>query len=398
MRLYVNNFNLLSWPKALCADAVRLGLTPVIVDNGSTYAPLLQWYGACPWRVVRLSQNLGSLAPWRAGIVDADGDKEYAVTDPDLDLSGVPDDVLARLCDALDTHPWALKVGLSLEIDDLPESFPLRREVQTWERRFWSEPLPDGNFRAPIDTTFAVYRRTRMQTLSTEPAVRLGRPHTARHLPWYVTRETLTEEFEQYLRTTTAQTHWSIMLRQRLGVLGPESDFTPPSEHCPRPELWHSTDSESSEIEVSEFLAGLARLIQPELVVETGTGLGATSARIGRALVANGHGKLITFEPVHDIAEAAKSACLGLPIEIREHRAEGWRPNERIDLCFFDAGDIAGRATNFLHWRPWLHFVVFHDTAPHHPLRGPLNDLRVKGVLELIHFPTPRGLTIGRAT
>lgn len=50
-----------------------------------------------------------------------------------------------------------------------------------------------------------------------------------------------------------------------------ESRWTPARDWCPHPEYWHSPDSEATEVEVSEFIGSLVRLIQPEFVLEIGS-------------------------------------------------------------------------------------------------------------------------------
>jgi hypothetical protein len=42
---------------------------PIIVDNASTYPPLLSWYETNPCKVIRLSINCGHRAPWEQGCV-----------------------------------------------------------------------------------------------------------------------------------------------------------------------------------------------------------------------------------------------------------------------------------------------------------------------------------------
>ena len=61
----INNRNLLTWPKAMVRDLNKWeGIGDIyIVDNGSTYEPLLEWYATNPCKVVMLGENLGHQAP-----------------------------------------------------------------------------------------------------------------------------------------------------------------------------------------------------------------------------------------------------------------------------------------------------------------------------------------------
>lgn len=98
----------------------------------------------------------------------------------------------------------------------------------------------------------------------------------------------------------------------------PESTWTSPRPDCPHPERWHSTDSDSTELEVSELAAALVRALQPDLVVETGTAWGQTAEAIGRALELNGQGRLITFETDPERVGHSRQRCDGLPVEVRQ--------------------------------------------------------------------------------
>ncbi|MBQ8224411.1 MAG: hypothetical protein IJZ86_03535 [Bacteroides sp.] len=70
-----------------------------------------------------------------------------------------PDDVVDRLLHLLkDKYKYAAKIGLSLRIDDLPDCYAQKSKVIEWESRFYKEENEDSLFRAPVDTTFALYR------------------------------------------------------------------------------------------------------------------------------------------------------------------------------------------------------------------------------------------------
>lgn len=161
-------------------------IEPVIIDNGSDYPPLLQWYEECKAdgiQVIRMNKNIGHKVVWSHELLDYLGiTGRYIVTDSDLDLSGVPEDFLAVMNHGLDIASNYDKCALSLEINDLPDN----RHREHWmkcEKRYWQRPLNGQYFIAETDTTFALYRENvRHYTLS---AIRCNRPYTARHVPWY---------------------------------------------------------------------------------------------------------------------------------------------------------------------------------------------------------------------
>jgi hypothetical protein len=172
----------------------------IVVDNASTYEPLLDFLNSTPHEVVRLSENIGHLAPWQAGVIRdrVRPEERYVETDPDV----VPDehcplDALDYFGELLDRFPEVNKVGFGLRIDDLPRRYRHAEAVRRWESRFWTDEIVPGVFRAPIDTTFALYRAGAPVTM--EPSLRTGAPYLARHLPWYYDSLRPTAEQQYYL-------------------------------------------------------------------------------------------------------------------------------------------------------------------------------------------------------
>jgi hypothetical protein len=157
-----------------------------LLDNDSTYPPLLDYYERTPHEVIRLGRNGGAYSPWRSGLVERlCRDTYYAVTDPDIvPIRECPLDAIDRFRQLLERYPDAVKVGFGLKIDDLPNRYRFAAHVCAWERRFWSDPVAPGVYRAAIDTTFALYRPA--APFAQYPALRTGGAYVARHLPWYI--------------------------------------------------------------------------------------------------------------------------------------------------------------------------------------------------------------------
>lgn len=193
----------LTWTRDLAEQCVRLGLCPVLVDNASTYPPLLAWYDGCPFEVIRLDRNHGHRVVWTQK-VERTAKDWYVVTDHDLDLAGVPGDALDRLKEEFLAHPQVNKAGFSLEVADVPDKFPLKRGNLNIEAKYWRRRLGRG-WDAPIDTTFALYHRRRARPFF--QAIRLDRPYTARHLPWYLGIDDVTEEERYYLDRANRSSH-----------------------------------------------------------------------------------------------------------------------------------------------------------------------------------------------
>jgi glycosyltransferase involved in cell wall biosynthesis len=225
--IFINNFNLLTWPRAMADSLSRVPENEVVfIDNASTYQPLLDYYATCPYRVIRLRDNCGPWAGWQEGIIQKVmdeggwfGDRIYAYTDPDMDLSSVPVDVVQFLVSGLLTEDRVKKCGLGLEIRDVDDT-PVRNEVVFHQERYWSKRYEkDGRFfEAGIDTTFACYksigehgeRTYRLEHLH----LRADRPYVARHLPWYVNAGNVTEEYLNYLRIARHWASYGVLLRK----------------------------------------------------------------------------------------------------------------------------------------------------------------------------------------
>jgi len=166
-----------------------------------------------------------------------------------------------------------------------------------------------------------------------------------------------------------------------------------PTAWCPKPELWTASDSDSAECEVTELVAAFVRALQPELVVETGTCWGQTAEAIGRALAANGHGRLVSLEVDEERVAASRARCAGLPVEVLCRPSMSWEPSEPIGFAWFDSL-LDLRVAEFVHFGPWLEvgsLVGFHDTAPHFGTYGAI----VEGLPRLrpLTLRTPRGVT-----
>lgn len=183
----INNRDLLAWPRAMLERIRRFqGLKEVIfVDNGSTNRELLAWYKSIPEQVLFLD-NLGHTAPWQAGLPARISTDLYVVTDPDLDLDGLPDDCLLQLAAALERHPEAGKIGLSLRTEGVPARSPYAAHVAATAARLAQAPRTgDGLIGFPVDTTFAIHDRRQLSDYRI-CGLRMPEPYAVRHIPWHV--------------------------------------------------------------------------------------------------------------------------------------------------------------------------------------------------------------------
>lgn len=178
-------------------------------------------------------------------------------------------------------------------------------------------------------------------------------------------------------------------------MIATEARWTPPRAECAHPEWWHSADDESTELEVTELVAAFVRALQPELVLESGTAFGQTAEAIGRALVANGHGELLTTEIDLERAAIASDRCTGLPVSVIRRPTSTIAPRAgSIELAWID-GHIAERLADLRHLRPFLRagaIVGVHDASPFHGIRP---GLEAEAWVRWLYLPTPRGVLFG---
>jgi hypothetical protein len=197
---------LLDWLESVGnADEVYL------IDNDSTYPPLLAFYATTRHTVIRTGGNHGHKVGWKQGVLRryAAG-RRFIYTDPDiLPVEDCPDDALARMAEVLDSTSDIYKCGFSLKIDDLPDW--CREGIVAWESRYW-RPIDEwvNAYKAPIDTTFALHNPHAVRGFRYQPAYRLPPPYTARHLPWYTDPARLSDEDEFYrVHADTSVSNWA---------------------------------------------------------------------------------------------------------------------------------------------------------------------------------------------
>jgi hypothetical protein len=253
-----------------------------LLDNGSTYPPLLEYYERTPHTVIRLGENRSHKSFWQSGLLDALGIRgPYVFTDPDLvPIEECPLDAIEYFAEVLERYPGCKKVGFGLKIDDLPDHFGLKADVIAWESTFWRRLIAPRLYEAPIDTTFALYRGPRHAKLS---AIRTGYPYLARHTTWYLDSANPSDEHRYYVEHGRVET-WS---RDEMAG-GPEGPSAERAQRMRRRlEIVAAEDAtqaavkaRGTDVELGDFTAALVQMVEPSSVIETGTGEGLVTRRI----------------------------------------------------------------------------------------------------------------------
>jgi len=182
-----------------------------------------------------------------------------------------------------------------------------------------------------------------------------------------------------------------------------QEEYVPPTPECPHPELWHMVDSQTSELEVVEFLKSIVTTVKPQLVVETGTFIGYSAVKIAEGLKANGFGRLITIEYDPAIFAKAKeridASGLGKWIEYRNESSLESEIDGTIDILFSDS-HLTIREDEIRRFLPQVNahgLILIHDASSHfRVVREAALRLEQEGLISVVLLPTPRGLVVAQ--
>lgn len=215
INVFIIAFNRLKYLIQLVTWLEKAGFEKIhIVDNASTYPPLLNYLKKTKHSVHHLDKNYGHLAVWECGKFKNIIDKEYyIVTDFDiLPIEKCPLNVTEYFRNILDKYPKFTKVGFSLKIDDIPNEYNYKDNVIEWEGQFWKDKIAEGLFNASIDTTFALYRpRIYPHQKKWWKSIRTDYPYISRHLPWYENSSQVDEEDVYYQKNIkNKSSFWSV--------------------------------------------------------------------------------------------------------------------------------------------------------------------------------------------
>jgi hypothetical protein len=203
----------LRYGKRCVAAMMVAGLEPVVVDMGSSWPPAVAWLDHLDKSGVMVLRKGGGhprgLWDWQPFTAAHAGDR-YVVSDPDTVPSEMcPHNWVKHLGRMLDAHPVAVKAGLGLRIDNLPDHYARKRQVIEWETRWWEYPLGDGSYRAGVDTTMALYPEEASE-FRLDGALRTGPPYTADHLAWHENFSRLPAEIRYYYdHAEPGIAHWA---------------------------------------------------------------------------------------------------------------------------------------------------------------------------------------------
>ena len=214
--IYIISFNRLSYLRQTIEMLEKYHLHNIhIIDNASTYPPLLEYLRKTPYKVYHMDKNYGHMVFFAAEeFRNVRENNYYVLTDPDVIVSGdCPKGFLNYFYTLLQKYPQFNKVGFSLKTDDIPGSSEARDLLQKWESQYYKHKLnyfPPYLYASAIDTTFALYRpQKEWKSNNFYKAIRVGFPYEARHLPWYKDVSMQSAEDVFYAKTDCGSGNWN---------------------------------------------------------------------------------------------------------------------------------------------------------------------------------------------
>ena len=223
---YVITFNRVSGLENAFRFTTRstLDLELIVLDMGSTYTPFWDYVNRMTFQVHSYNLPLGPRQLWAEGHLQELGSDPFFISDGDIDYDLVDSTAFQKMSELSLKYPWIPKVGLALDINQLPEDEEGKR-IESWERRNWEFEIEKDVYLAGLDTTIAFYP-TRSRNFFYRPALRLGGRLTANHYPWQERENTISEEVRFYhskasnvISTTATGTQQSFQTRVKFGIL-----------------------------------------------------------------------------------------------------------------------------------------------------------------------------------
>lgn len=190
----------------------------VVIDNKSTYSPLLEYYETIKDKVTieYQAKNAGHLVFFKSPELQKKYTQGYyIITDADIVPNHkLPENFMNILIKKLFKYSGRItKIGFALRLDDIPDSYPLKENVLNWESQFWQKEAEKDMYFADIDTTFALYTPNYVPDPNKRVfmnAIRMAGNFTSKHGGWYLDMNHLTDEQRFYIKTSSNSNSWKL--------------------------------------------------------------------------------------------------------------------------------------------------------------------------------------------
>lgn len=197
--IYLTNMNRFTTCKKMVEDLFKLnGNSKIsIIDNASTYPPLLEWYEEIK-KDVNIIRNPTNLGPWTffyGGNYSTIPDEYYIYSDADLELNpNMPYNWQEIMLECI--NKYQRKASLVLRTDDIPDDYEFKDKILNHQSVCWYESGEPDVYRAITDMTFSMDKKSNGHRYE---SMRLGGNFACRHIPWYVDLKNIDEEEKYYL-------------------------------------------------------------------------------------------------------------------------------------------------------------------------------------------------------
>lgn len=215
--ILIINFNQFALLKKQIDFYIKKGIENiVIIDNQSTYPPLLEYYDSIKTKVKieYMDQNYGHMVMYKSSYLQEKYGKGFFVmTDADITPNEkLPENFMNILLVNLMKYKYSIaKIGFALNLDSIPTNYQLKAEVLEWEKKFWKKQVKTDFYIAEIDTTFALYKPYHFENFrnsSVQIAIRIGGVFTAEHGGWHIDSKKMTEEQIFYWQLSNSSYSW----------------------------------------------------------------------------------------------------------------------------------------------------------------------------------------------
>ena len=197
--IILTNMNHFTTCKKMVEDLFKLNSNAQIsiIDNASTYPPLLEWYKQVK-NDINIIKNRTNLGPWTffySGHYQNFNSDWYVYTDADLELNPeMPynwQEIMKEYVLKYDR-----KASLALKIDDIPDHYPFKDKVKEHQNICWYPTDEPDIYKAITDMTFTLEQKVKGYRYE---SMRMGGKFMAKHMPWYIDFDNITEEEKYYL-------------------------------------------------------------------------------------------------------------------------------------------------------------------------------------------------------
>jgi len=209
-------YNQYTYIKNMVAQLEKYTTDIIVVDNNSTYKPLVDYYeNDFKYTLLKQKRNYGHTVFQKGFVQDLVGDI-YILTDPDLEFNHkLPANFIQVLID-VSNHFSSYKTGFALLIDadDIRTDIKLEgKSIKEWEKPFWQNKLHHPGYaglelyRAALDTTFCVVNKKYGPWPHNN--IRVAGNYTCKHIPWHTDfkDKLIPGEYEAYSQSNIS-TNW----------------------------------------------------------------------------------------------------------------------------------------------------------------------------------------------